>query len=81
MDSKKILIGAALAGVLVGGVGCSSTTSSTIGQCHGVNACKGQGACGGTGHSCAGMNSCKGQGWIKATKAKCEKIGGKFKRS
>ena len=50
-----------------------------MGQCHGVNACKGKGACHGEGVSCAGNNACKGKGWIKASKADCEKQGGTYK--
>lgn len=49
------------------------------GECHGINACKGQGACGGKGHGCAGKNECKGQGWLKMTKAECDEKGGTFK--
>ncbi|MSR77212.1 MAG: hypothetical protein EXS63_03150 [Candidatus Omnitrophica bacterium] len=46
-------------------------------SCYGVNACKGQGACGGKGHGCAGENSCKGKGWIKAeNKEACLKMEG-----
>jgi hypothetical protein len=49
------------------------------GECWGVNACKGQGACGGVGHECAGQNECKGQGWLTLTKPQCDERGGKFK--
>jgi hypothetical protein len=48
------------------------------GQCHGVNSCKGTGACNTATNSCAGKNSCKGQGWVKSTKADCDAKGGKF---
>lgn len=46
-------------------------------ECHGVNACKGQGECGGKGHACGGKNACKGQGWISMTKEECDSKGGK----
>ncbi len=60
--------------------GTSSTAASqTMGECHGVNSCKGQGVCGGKAHSCAGKNSCKGQGWLKLSKDDCEKKNGTFK--
>jgi hypothetical protein len=50
------------------------------GECWGINACKGQGACGGAdGHECAGQNACKGQGWLSLTKPDCDAKGGKFK--
>ncbi len=57
----------------------SSAASADMGECHGVNSCKGTGACGGKGNSCAGKNSCKGQGWLKLSKADCEAKSGKFK--
>ena len=81
MDAKKLLIGAALAGLMVGVSACSSgssTTGSVVGECHGINACKGTGDCGGKGHGCAGMNTCKGKGWKKMTQADCESKSGKF---
>ena len=49
------------------------------GECWGVNACKGQGACGGVGHECAGNNACKGKGWLSLTRAECEGRKGTFK--
>jgi len=53
--------------------------ATVMGECHGVNSCQGQGACGGKGHSCAGKNSCKGKGWLKISKADCAEKKGKFK--
>ena len=50
------------------------------GECHGINACKGKGACGGPGYSCAGNNACKGKGWISMTEADCKIKKGTFKR-
>lgn len=49
------------------------------GECHGINSCKGQGACGGKDHSCAGQNACKGQGWLKMTEEECNAQKGTFK--
>lgn len=51
---------------------------ATMGECHGINSCKGQGACGGKGHSCAGKNSCKGKGWVELSKSDCDAKKGKF---
>lgn len=72
---------AASAALLTGCVtsGNSSTASTDMGECHGINSCKGQGACGGKGHSCAGKNSCKGQGWLKMNESTCKEKGGTFK--
>jgi uncharacterized membrane protein len=82
MNTKSVLATAALAGLLMG-VGCSSTStetaSSPMGECHGINSCKGTGACGGEGHSCAGQNKCKGQGWLKMSKTDCDTKKGTFK--
>lgn len=50
------------------------------GECHGINACKGKGECGGPGYGCAGNNSCKGKGWISLSEADCKAKKGKFKR-
>ncbi|MBI3288240.1 MAG: hypothetical protein HYZ74_01840 [Elusimicrobia bacterium] len=82
MDKKTTLAAAALAALSLatGCAGKSGTTEAVVkGECHGVNACKGQGECGGTGHACAGKNACKGQGWIGLVKTDCEGRGGTFK--
>lgn len=73
------LTGLVLAGCASGQKATSDSASVAQGECHGVNACKGQGECGGAGHACAGKNSCKGQGWLKLSKADCDQKGGKFK--
>ncbi len=80
--NKKVLLAAALTGLFVAGCstgGGSSNSSVASGECHGINACKGKGECGGSGHACGGKNACKGQGWVKLSKADCEGKGGKFK--
>jgi len=82
MDKKATLATAALAALtLAAGCAVKSGTAGTAakGECYGVNACKGQGECGGTGHACAGKNACKSQGWIGLVKADCEGRGGTFK--
>ena len=83
VDPKKMLLSAAIAGVIAGTSGCSTSDQQSselfMGECHGVNTCKGQGACGGTDHSCAGQNECRGQGWLKMSKDECNDQGGKFK--
>ncbi len=57
----------------------SSPIKTTTGQFHGINSCKGAGACGGKTHICAGQNSCKGKGWLNLSADDCEKRGGTFK--
>ncbi|MFT4571860.1 MAG: putative membrane protein [Hyphomicrobiaceae bacterium] len=88
MNKKMLLASAALGGfVLAATVATPSwaeeaatggDNGAAMGECHGVNSCKGTGDCGGKGHSCAGKNECKGNGWIKASKADCETKGGEF---
>ena len=49
-------------------------SQAALGQCHGVNACKGKGDCGGKGNECAGENSCEGKGWLKMPQSDCENV-------
>jgi uncharacterized membrane protein len=68
-SSSKFLVLSAIAGLLTAGAAGAPNPAAAEGEkvkCYGANKCKGQGACGGTGHSCAGENACKGQGWIYA---------------
>ncbi|HTL12013.1 MAG TPA: hypothetical protein VL588_05975 [Bdellovibrionota bacterium] len=78
---KKALVVAALAALAAGQVvlgedaktpAQAPAATAAKGECSGVNSCKGQGECGGKGHSCAGYNECKGKGWITLTKAECD---------
>ena len=76
---KSLIVGAAIAGVVMGVSGCASQKyEEPVGKCFGANSCKGKGACGGKDHACAGKNSCKGKGWIKMTESKCKKKKGSF---
>ncbi|MCC6847071.1 MAG: hypothetical protein IT294_01120 [Deltaproteobacteria bacterium] len=75
------LIASAAAGlVLSGAVGARADEGKTGGEvyCSGINACKGQGACAGAGHSCGGKNGCKGQGIVKTSEKECKEKGGKI---
>ncbi len=80
-QTGKALLASAVAGLLVlGGVGSTAQAAEEQAakvKCYGANACKGQGACGGKGHSCAGKNACKGQGFIEVeSKEACLTIDG-----
>ena len=79
-SKKSKLIAASMAGLMaVGTLAAFSATAkaeSEMAPCYGVNACKGNGDCGGKGYSCAGKNSCKGTGFIKLPKDACMKIQG-----
>lgn len=78
--SKGMLFATAAAGLFLSGAVVAQATDKAADDkvhCAGVNACKGQGACAGGGHSCAGKNGCKGQGWVDASKEECAKKGGK----
>lgn len=89
MDRKTTMAAAALAALAMGGCATQASVNQSRraapasadakGECWGVNACKGQGACGGVGHECAGQNACKGQGWLSLTKSECDGRNGKFK--
>ncbi len=88
MNKKKLLATAALSGLMFAATGTTHAVAeeaaapageAAAGECHGVNACKGTGDCGGKGYSCAGNNACKGQGWTKMGKDECEEKGGTFK--
>ena len=78
---KKALLVAAVAGLVmaqhaVAGDDAKPAPSAKV-KCHGVNSCKGTGACAGAGHSCAGKNACKGQGFTETTPEDCAAKGGK----
>lgn len=89
MDRKTTaLTGAALAALALAGcahqhgakASAPQAAAGPKGECHGVNACKGKGACGnGADAACAGQNTCKGLGWLSLTKAECDAKGGTFK--
>lgn len=85
MDKNAKRVGAALAALAAAAAGCSGmpktagASAAAKGECWGVNACKGQGECGGAGHSCAGKNACKGQGWLALSKTDCDTKAGRFK--
>ena len=74
-NRKRMLIAASIAGLMtVTGAAMMSSSAAYAAdvECYGVNACKGQGECGGKDHGCAGKNACKGQGWIStATSEAC----------
>ncbi len=86
---KSKLLMAALAGYAIASVSTAAETAkkpadtktTAMGECHGVNACKGQGICGGNGHECAGKNACKGQGRLSTTEKDCKSQKGKWKAS
>src|SRR5262249_52846676 len=75
-------IAAADAALLIAGTAMSApqqmAADDAKGHCMGANACKGQSACKGAANACAGQNACKGKGFTEATKADCDKAGGKF---
>ncbi len=68
-------------------VGCSSNADTVsadqsaldMGQCLGVNSCKGSGSCASPANNCASQNSCKGKGWLALNKQECSDRKGKFR--
>ncbi len=83
--NKSLLIASAIAGLIMSSSPVKASDNekpkAALGECHGVNACKGKGACGGADHECAGKNSCKGKGFVKLSKKDCTKKGGKFEEA
>lgn len=82
---KGVMVATAVAGMFLarGGVAQAGTADKAEAKtvhCEGVNACKGQGACGGAGHDCAGKNECKGKGWIDVSADECKAKGGTVKQ-
>ncbi len=77
-SKKKALLAASIAGLIAvaGAVLPASVAYAEDVKCSGVNACKGNGDCGGAGSSCAGSNACKGQGWISVSEKACKQLGG-----
>lgn len=85
MSAVRKLTGVTLAvaaATIFATTGCANTPTATgasaKGQCAGVNACKGQGACKTATSACKGQNACKGQGWMSMTASECKSAGGKF---
>lgn len=86
MNTKALILGAALAGI-VGTAhadhhekkAAAPTTAEAMGECSGINSCKGKGECGGKDHSCAGKNTCKGKGWVKTSEKDCKAKKGTWK--
>jgi len=72
--NKNLIMAAAITGLMAAGSLTMLTTAHAgeLGECHGINGCKGKGECGGKGHSCAGKNKCAGKGWSKLSKKDCE---------
>ena len=73
--NTNLAIAAAVSGLMLAGTMAMSSEAHAAknGHCHGVNSCKGKGACGGKDHACAGKNECKGKGWLDIGKKECNK--------
>jgi uncharacterized membrane protein len=80
--NKGALVAAIAAGLFSAGLPVDSRAAdSDKVRCHGINACKGKGACNGADHACAGKNSCKGKGWIETTEKQCKEKGGRIEKA
>jgi len=76
--STGALVAAMAAGLFTTGVAVTTQAADTDKvQCHGINACKGKGACHTKEHACGGKNSCKGKGWLLTTEKDCKAKGGR----
>ncbi len=83
IKAGRILVGAAIAGMISGGATLMSANSALAKSkkskdvpCYGVNECGGKGACKTATNECGGKNSCKGKGMLKMSKKACAKKGG-----
>lgn len=84
MDSRNLLLAAALSGLALVATAKEKTSTvipEIIGQCHGINSCKGTSACHSEKNTCAGTNTCKAQGWLKTSDKECTKKKGVFKKA
>jgi hypothetical protein len=88
MNTKNLLVTAAVAGMLAVGANAQAKGKKAEGakkgdkkvECHGVNECKGHGEChNADGSSCKGSNECKGKGWVSMTEKECKDKGGTTK--
>ena len=72
-DKNKLIVAAAIAGIL--GMGAPVFAADDAGkvECAGVNGCKGKSDCKTASNECAGKNGCKGKGMMKMSKADCDK--------
>ncbi len=53
--------------------------AQALGNCYGVNACKGKSSCKTATSGCQGQNSCKGKGFVDSvSKGTCDQLGGRF---
>src|SRR5437879_7682033 len=79
--NKGMLIASAAASLIMAGAltarADQGKTGGDMGNCAGVNACKGQGSCASAENSCAGKNAWKGKGVVEMVAADCTKKGGK----
>ena len=84
MNKRKLILEAAVAGILSGMFAISNASADDtannankrdVEKCYGVVKA-GHGSCGGKGHSCAGENKCNGEGWVNVEKGHCLDIDG-----
>ena len=84
-QSRRALLGAAVAGIL-GGIALQARADEPIPAaklkkmkvvaCYGINSCAQHGSCSGAHNGCAAQNSCRGQGWLPVPKESCLAIPG-----
>lgn len=76
--SASLLAMAAATLLITGCANQAPSASSSMAKvhCHGVNECKGHGACATSTNACAGKNACKGQGFVEMTESECKAKGG-----
>jgi uncharacterized membrane protein len=57
----------------------ADVSADQIGNCYGVNACKGKSSCKTAENACVGRNACKGKGFVDSvSRGTCDQLGGRF---
>ncbi len=67
-----VALAAAAAVLFSAGTATVSAADEAKVKCEGVNACKGQSACGTANNACSGQNACAGKGYLELTQAECD---------
>ncbi|RYZ72109.1 MAG: hypothetical protein EOP09_03695 [Proteobacteria bacterium] len=90
MNKKMLILGAAAAGIMAASQASAAPgeKAADMGECHGINSCKGKGQCGSSQatvggdskHECGGRNECKGKGWVRMSKKVCDTKKGKWQK-
>ncbi|MGY0399636.1 MAG: BufA2 family periplasmic bufferin-type metallophore [Ostreibacterium sp.] len=77
-NKTNIILALGAAALITTAVVTTVSAKEKLGECHGINSCKGQSSCASANNDCAGQNTCKGKGWVKTDRKTCDAKAGKF---